>query len=99
MIELQKMVDNMVSGDVNSILYGICSENKFLIINAILQGYNHNVSENLFVVNLMKHKTNNQSILNVPIKSLALAVLDLIGIEKYNGNDEYVIELINNKLS
>lgn len=70
------------------------SNNPIFVMQAILQGIDENITDESFVEEIRQYKNNEICLLNVPIGYVATAALDVLGSEKYNGNNEYILEMI-----
>ncbi len=91
-------IKSMYDGDYEAIIAGIQSETPILVMNAIIAGVQHNVQDKKYVEGLRKEKENDIELLNVQIKDVAIAGLDILGIEKYMGNDVRIKKYISTGL-
>lgn len=88
----------MYDKEFDKIMQNISSSNPFLIMNAIIEGTKHNITDKRFI-NAVKHnKSNEETILNIPIRCIAQASLHILNIEQYIGTDNLVKRLIQTKL-
>ena len=94
----QALIDSMVSGNAEAIIIGIQSEIPILIMNAILQGAKHCITDSSFIRALQeKHVNSDVVLLGVRIGSCAIAALDYLNIKKYKGDDQFITGLIETK--
>lgn len=89
-MQVQERINKMVDGDIKEIEYGLKSDIPILVINAIMCGINNHAFYNGFNEDLKKKKFYNDSVISIPFSCVYDSALDILGIEKYNGNDETV---------
>lgn len=65
------------------------------VMQAILIGAEKKITDERFVNAVKGHKNDEICLLNVPISYVAKAALDVLGVEKYNGKNEYIVGMIN----
>lgn len=100
MSDLKHKIDTMYKGDEETIIKGISSESQIIVANAVIAGTQQGITDTTFVDELKKLVNNTEIVLlGVPISSIATAALDILGITKYEGNDEYIHSLITSKLA
>ena len=71
------------------------SNKPIFVMQALLQGIDENITDESFIEEIRQHKNNEICLLNVPIGYVATAALDVLGSEKYIGNNEYILKMIN----
>ncbi len=71
------------------------SDTPGVVMQAMLSGTDKRIADERFISEVKKHKNDNTCLLNVPIGYVAKAALDVLGVEKYAGNNEYIINMIN----
>lgn len=99
MTDLQAKIAAMYQGDLQEILSGICDERQILVVNAIITGTRQKIRDTAFVERLHQLTADSETkLLNVPISFFAIAALDILGIKRYTGDDEYIKKLIDSKL-
>lgn len=99
MYNLKHKIEAMYKGDKETILKGISSKTQIMVANAVIAGTQQGITDTVFVDELKKLVSNTEIILmGIPISNIAIAALDILGITKYNGNDEYIESLIISKL-
>lgn len=70
------------------------SNKPIFVIQALLQGIDENITDESFIEEIIQYKNNEICLLNVPIGYVATAALDVLGSEKYIGNNEYILKMI-----
>lgn len=70
------------------------SNKPIFIMQALLQGIDEKIVDESFIEEIKKYKNNETRLLNVPIGYVAIAALDVLGKEKYIGNNEYILNMI-----
>lgn len=66
-----------------------------VVMQAMLLGIDKKITDKRFIDAIKEHKNNRICLLNVPINYVAIAALDILGEEKYNGSDVYIMNMIN----
>ena len=100
MFDLKYSINAMYKGDRETILKGISSKTQIMVVNAVIAGTQQGITDTVFVDELKKLVSNTEIILmGVPISNIAIAALDILGITKYDGDDEYIQSLITSKLA
>lgn len=87
-------VERMYAGDVNAILDGFINGGTFNVVNAIICSAKHRVSNNAVVTQIEKHRQNDTLVMGLPISAFANAALEVIGTQKYTGDDTFTLKLI-----
>ncbi|WP_288952348.1 hypothetical protein [uncultured Catenibacterium sp.] len=70
------------------------SNKPIFVMQALLQGIDENITDESFIEEIIQYKNNEICLLNVPIGYVATAALDVLGSEKYIGNNEYILKMI-----
>ena len=91
---IQEKIDKMVKGDKQVIEESINSESLPLIVNAIISGMRYGVKSSIFYEGLKKATKRNEIMMGCQISQLAIAACHLLGIEKYDGDDERIKQYI-----
>ena len=100
MSDLKYIIDTMYKGDRETLLKGISSKVQIIVANAVIAGTQQGLTDTVFVDELKKLVSNTEIILmGIPISNIAVAALDILGIIKYDGDDEYIQNLIISKLA
>ena len=99
MTNIQLQIDDMHNGNVVAIVKGVFSPAPIVVMNAILAGTQHNLHDTGFVDGVRRAVESNEILLNIPLRSVAIASLHLLGIEQYCGQDNMIWSMINNKLN
>lgn len=100
MSDLKYSINAMYKGDRETILKGISSKTQIMVANAVIAGTQQGITDTVFVDELKKLVSNTEIILmGIPISNIAIAALDILGITKYHGDDEYIKSLITSKLA
>lgn len=97
MSDIQAEIDKMHNGSIESIMKGISSDIPIVILNAIIAGTRLELKNIVFTEGINKTKRSAEVLLGVPIRNFAIASLDVLGIEKYLGDDIRIKELIDCK--
>ena len=90
----QRHIYLMGTGDVKAIVAGVESNNEYVVLNAIIQGTIKKIKDTNFVEGIRKAKDSDAVFLNLPLRSVATAALDVLSIEQYRGNDAVIKDLI-----
>lgn len=99
MSESQTLINQMLSGDANAIKIGLNSNNTALKINAIIHSTVFHVDD-ATVINKIKEMKKDKDYLRIcafTVGEFATASLHLRGIEKYSGNNDSILRLIESK--
>ena len=91
---MSEQIKKMLGGDVSEILNGIVSDIPILVMNAIIGGAENRVKDRRFIDSLKEQKSNDIELLHIRIGDVAIAALDVLGIEKYTGDDQAVKDII-----
>ena len=70
------------------------SDKPIFVMQALLQRIDENITDESFIEEIRQYKNNEICLLNVPIGYVATAALDVLGSEKYIGNNEYILKMI-----
>lgn len=93
--DFNAIIDLMASGNEEAIILGINSITPILNMNAIIFGAKFKCTNKIFVDALSNRFIRSPvTLMGNEISQFALAALDVIGIQKYYGNDEFIIKLI-----
>lgn len=90
MRRLKGMNDNNFIETINKMR----SNKPIFVMQALLQGIDENITDESFIEEIRQYKNNEICLLNVPIGYVATAALDVLGSEKYIGNNEYILKMI-----
>lgn len=90
----QTLIDRMYSGDKNAIISGIMSERPILVMNAVMAGTKLGVRDTRFLIGLKKAGENDEVLLGIHLRKVAIAAEHLLGIKKYNGDDRTILLMI-----
>lgn len=63
-------------------------------LNAVLYGAKYKLSDERFILALHKMLDSDARFFGTPLSSFVQAALDVLGVQKYSGDDDYVMELI-----
>lgn len=91
----KNLIDEMRNNNLEAIIYGIQSEVPILNLNAIIFGTKFNVT-NLEFINRIKDELVNSKVtlFGVELNNYAIASLHLLGVKKYEGNNETIKRII-----
>ena len=95
----QDLINRMLNGDVAAIKLGLDSNNTALKINAIIYSTVFHIDD-AAVVDQIKEMTKDNSYLRIcafTVGEFATASLHLRGVEKYSGNNDSIVRLIESK--
>ena len=84
----------MHAGNREEIIAGIHSETPIIVMNAVIAGVRQGVRDEKYIEGLRKAAENEITLLHISIKDVAIAGLDVLGIEKYEGDDSRIKEYI-----
>ena len=93
-MKVQNLINEMHTGNTAAITQGIHSENPLLRLNAIAAGTKLGLKENRFLDGLRIARNSEASVLGFSVRKFAVAALDVLGEETYQGSDEQIRELI-----
>ena len=99
MNEIQNEIKMMYNGNKKKIVKNIKSENKIILVNAIIAGTQYQIKDSEFIEGLKTLTIKDDSVLHIPISSIAIASLDILDEVKYYGDDDYIIKLIREQLN
>lgn len=91
---LESDKDAVMRGDVRAIERCISSDNNLGVVFAIVSMVKHKVKSDFACEKLKELKYKNEFEFCADISSYAYAALDLLGVEKYSGNNKAVLQLI-----
>ncbi len=97
--KIQMQVNRMYQGSREDILDGIKNDGikegkTFLVLNAIVSGMMFQERSPEFLEGLLMAKDNHKSLLGWRISDVAQAALEVCGVEKYQGDEKLVKDLI-----
>ena len=99
-IEIKTLVDKMSQNDSAAILYGAKSDSPILNLNAVLFGAKFGYKSQEYIDILKtKLRASEASFMGTPLKIYVDAALDVIGAQKYNGDDADIQRLIDSKFN
>lgn len=84
----------MSNDNLIEIINKMKSNKPIFVMQALLQGIDEKIVDESFIEEIKKCKNNETRLLNVPIGYVAIAALDVLGKEKYIGNNEYILNMI-----
>nr|WP_288555615.1 hypothetical protein [uncultured Mediterraneibacter sp.] len=85
----------MSNNFIERIIEDTKSDTPGVVIQAILSGIDKRITDERFINAVKEHKDDKICLLNVPINYVARAALDILGAEKYNGNNACIVNMIN----
>lgn len=96
-IEIIKLME---ANNIEAIIFGAKSDLPILNLNAVLYGAKYKVSSEKFI-SLLKEKLikSEASFFGVPLSSYIVAALDVLGVEKYSGDDNLIIRLVDSNFN
>lgn len=91
----ENLISNMEAGDEKSIYHGLMRTGTAYRINAIIQTVKHKISNDDIISKIKELKNDNCRVIGIyKMSDFAISALVLLGIEKYHGNDEIILKLI-----
>lgn len=87
---MQDVIDRIVKGDIIEIENGLNSDNPFLISNSIMSIINNKIQSNDFNEIIAKKNCYDDVVAGIRLSTIYDVALDLLGIEKYNGDESAV---------
>lgn len=92
----QQLINRMLDGDIESIRKGIVSESVLIKIDAIICTVKWKINDESIMNQIQLSKNDDRYLRSVAytIGEFATAALHLCGIEKYSGNNNSVLRLI-----
>ena len=85
---------NRRNGDINAIIEGLISKSSLFRLQGICGAVNNNVCNSAIKNQLMRLTNDGTVVSGYSISQLAIAALDRFGIEKYEGDDSTVLNLL-----
>lgn len=87
-----------MENDIDAILYGAKSSLPILNMNSVLFGARYKITSPEFVdVLKLKLKKSEAKFFGMPFADIVTAALDVLGVEKYYGDDEFILNLISSQ--
>lgn len=95
--EDRKLIQQIQAGDSSAIMQGLSHPGAFYRINATINAVRYKASDPVLKIRLDRLK-HDQIIMNgYRVSDFAISALDILGLEKYAGNDLRIRALINSK--
>lgn len=90
-----EIIDMMRARNVDAIIFGAESDSPILNLNAVIFGTQNKVLSDKYIA-LLKEKLikSDTAFFGMPLSKIVTAALDVLGVEKYSGNDASVIRII-----
>ena len=86
---------NMNNNFIERIIEDAKSDTPGIAMQAILSGIDKRITDERFINAVKGHKDDKICLLNVPMNYVVRAALDILGAEKYNGNNACIMNMIN----
>lgn len=86
----------MLKGDRHAIAEGLISSSTYIRLYALQWAAYYSVLNPAIISQIMELKTDNSVDMGYTVSDFAIAALDILGVEKYRGQDKDLINLINN---
>lgn len=99
MESVQKLIDEMHSGNTDVIINNISAEVPFVVLHAIMAGTKLGLKESTFIEGVRSAEKNENVLLGLPVSKVAVASLHLLNDKKYSGSDAVIKQLIESKLN
>lgn len=93
---INEVIEMMKENNLDAIIFGAESDLPILNLNAVIFGTQNRISSEKYI-SLLKDKflKSDISFFGMPFSKIVTAALDVLGVEKYAGNDDSIIRLIN----
>ncbi|MGN1347716.1 MAG: hypothetical protein ACI4VI_02110 [Acutalibacteraceae bacterium] len=91
------LVNLMQNNDKQAIIEGLSHKGAIYRINGIIYSVLFSHTENETVSIIQNLKTDTTLFDGYSVSDFAIAALDLLSVEKYKGNEETILKLINSK--
>lgn len=95
--EVQALIDRMKTGDPDAILEGLHHGGVLLQVNAAICMTHYKLTSKEFLDGLYAMMNDNFVLLGYRIYEYCICALDILGIEKYTGDDERIKRLADSK--
>ncbi len=99
MNEKLDIIERMYGGDIEAIISNVFSKNEYLVMNAILSGTQNKVLNVEFLEGVKKAQNSETVLMGIPLKSVAEASIHVLIGKKYEGNDDFIKNLILNNFN
>lgn len=90
----QVIIDRMYAGDREAIISGIDAESPILVMNSIMAGVKMRIRDIRFMNGLKKAEERKEILLGISLSKAAVAAEHLLGIRKYEGDDQMILSMI-----
>lgn len=92
---VNSLIARMSTNDMHAVLLGAKSDIPILNLNAVIFGTKFRCTSPEFI-ELLKTKMLDSSVsfMGTPLESFATAALDILGVQEYNGTDDFICKLI-----
>lgn len=87
----------MRSGNRDAILEGLQSSSVLVRINGAIHAAKQGLNDSEVREALLVLKSDGEACMGYRVSDVAIAVLDILDIEKYNGNDDRIYKMIQSK--
>ncbi len=91
------LIERMEKGQLAAILAGLRHKGALVRINGILNSVRHSVESDEDIDLIRQLKSDITSFDLYAVSDFAIAALDLMGVEKYNGDKKQILNLIKSK--
>ncbi len=92
---VDEQIASIIAGNEKEIIRGISSDSPIVQLNALIYGTKNHVSDLKFTEGVKSIvQTSNVRFFGVPFKKYAMAALDVLKIQEYNGDDDFIQRLI-----
>ena len=99
-MDINTIINNMSNNDLDSIILGVKSDIPVLNLNAVIFGTRFNVKDVDFITALTDDLiSSKETFFGNDLSSFVRASLDLLGIQPYNGDDDFTKRLIKSNMN
>lgn len=95
----QEFINNIHIGREKNISLALQQDGAIFKANGIISAVNHKIISENIVNQIKKLKDDKTLISGYFISEFAVAALDVLGIESYNGDNEKIVKLIDSKFN
>ncbi|MBP0954104.1 MAG: hypothetical protein J6M90_00510 [Oscillospiraceae bacterium] len=89
-----ELINRITSGDSDAIIAGIQDNSPIVQLNALIYGTKAKIQNSVFVNSLKSLIGSRAVFFGVPMEKYVLAALDVLGVQNYQGDDDFVLRLI-----
>ena len=96
-LPIKEIISRMSVGEEDAIINGLSHKGALIRINAVMFAVKYKCKKNNVIELIKELLTDNTEVDGYSVSQFSIAALDVLGITKYTGNDENVVELIDDE--